>query len=161
LRSVISRGFVMFAGLLALSASTHTEPVKVRQATQKDPRLQRLRQFFLERNCPIKDLAEDFIVAADNNDLDWRLLPSLAIVESGGGKACMNNNIFGWGSCKRRFASVRHGIHYVAYALGNSVLYRGKTVPEILKTYNPRPIYRDRVQSMMASLGPELLLDSH
>lgn len=150
----------MFAGLLAVSASTHTEPVKVRQAADRDPRLPRLRQFFLERGCPIKDLAEDFIVAADNNDLDWRLLPSLAMIESSGGKVCTNNNIFGWDSCKRRFASVRHGIHYVAYVLGNSVLYRGKALPDILQTYNPGPVYRERVQSMMASLGPEMLAES-
>lgn len=148
----------MFAGLLAVSPNMHSEPAKmVPTATGTDPRLMRLRQFFLEHKCPLRELAEDFIQAADNNELDWRLLPSLALVESGGGKAYHNNNIFGWSNCKVRFASVRHGIHYVAHSLANSVLYRHKDTSGILMTYNPRPLYRKQVEQVMASLGPKML----
>ena len=158
MRSVISRGIVVFAGLLTMSSVSHTEPTKVQPTAEKDPRLVRLRQFFVEHHCPIRDLAKDFIVAADNNALDWRLLPSLAMVESGGGKAFQNNNIFGWGNAKLKFASIRHGIHIVGYNLGRSILYRDKNLPQMLWVYNPKPVFRSRVESMMASLGPELLL---
>ena len=81
---------------------------------QPDMRVIRLRAFFQEYNCPIEDLADDFIAAADMNDLDWRLLPSISFIESSGGKRYLNNNIFGWDSCRWDSPSIRTGIYHVA-----------------------------------------------
>ena len=85
--------------------------------------------------------------------LDWRLLPSIAVLESGGGKEYTNNNIFGWDSCKTAFPSVRAGIHTVARALGQSRLYRDKDLDELLLTYNTNAEYSERVKALMAELG--------
>ncbi len=122
--------------------------------SEADPRLVRLQEYLADRDCPIQGLAPDFIAAADAHQLDWRLLPSLSLVESSGGKHQKNNNIFGWANGRTRFATVRHGIYTVARKLAESPHYREKTTDEILKTYNPRPGYVSRVRSVMAELGP-------
>src|ERR1700735_1191901 len=76
------------------------------QAAVSDPRAIQLRKFFARLHCLAVNFADDFIKAADENRLDWRLLPSISVVESGGGKACKNNNIFGWNQGAHVFASV-------------------------------------------------------
>ena len=156
MRKFVSKELIVAAGLLAAPATEtrpHVESVRV---NNPDPRLQRLSQFLVDRDCPIKTLAPDFIQAADQNNLDWRLLPSISIIESGGGKDYRNNNVFGWDSCKQRFPSVRDGIHIVASRLANSKLYRDKNLAGVLKTYNPREDYAPRVLSMMVALSPAI-----
>src|ERR1039457_7668003 len=65
---------------------------------QNDPRLEPLRTFFRTAACPAVEYAAAFLEAADFNELDWRLLPSLSYVETTGGKSARNNNLFGWDS---------------------------------------------------------------
>ena len=151
----ISRGLVLFAGLLAAQGTADPDPRPAEMtAVPTDPRLLRIKQYFLERDCPAYAYAADFVVAADQHNLDWRLLPSLSMVESSGGKATQNNNMFGWDNCNVRFQSTREGIYKVAARLGRSTLYRNKHVDEMLKTYNPRSEYKDRVKLVMSQLGP-------
>lgn len=121
---------------------------------RKDPRLVRLERFFAKYSCPITPLSRDFLLAADTYNLDWRLLPSIAFVESSGGKAYRNNNIFGWGNADIPFSSVRVGIYTVAERLANSRPYQGKRLQQFLATYNPHEGYGDRVKSVMVQLGP-------
>ena len=151
-----SKRLVVFAGLLAAPVATKVDnPVPPQpQTTTKDPRLVRLKQFLAERECPIDKYAADLIRAADDNDLDWRLLPSISIVESSGGKYFLNNNVFGWNSCKEpRFSSVREGIHFVASMLGNSDLYKQKSVDAVLRVYNPEEGYSALVKSVMRTIS--------
>jgi hypothetical protein len=111
----------------------------------EDPRLTALRQFLAEKESPIEHLAEDFLIAADRYDLDWRLLPSVAFVESTAGKLYKNNNIFGWNNANTKFASVRDGIYHVGQRLGDGDLYRGKSMVEKLAVYNPYDHYAPAV----------------
>ena len=151
----LTHGLVLFAGLLAVPSSKDTDLLYAEVTHYKnDPRLDALREFFRGKECPVQNLAEDFLIASDRNDLDWRLLPSISFVESGGGKEFMNNNIFGWDSCKQYFPSVRDGIHHVADRLGSSKTYRHKGVDEILRIYNPRGEYAPLVKSVMREIGP-------
>src|SRR5207248_7451405 len=92
--------------------------------------------------------------AADMNHLDWRLLPSISIVESGGGREARNNNLFGWNGGKAMFVSIRAAIHEVGGRLGNSKLYRNKDVDGILRVYNPRASYSGIVKSVMRRISP-------
>lgn len=144
---------IVFAGLLAcqvtLSPSQHIQPPSYDQ----DPRLLILERFFEDKESPAKDLARDFLIAADQNGLDWRLLPSIAFIESGGGKDCSNNNIFGWDNGREYFPSFRAGIHIVASRLANSKLYKNKSLGKMLAVYNPRPGYSALVKSIMARLN--------
>ncbi len=145
----------MVAGLVA---APHTmAPVQhLTEAVSyhKDARVEKLKDFFAERDCPAEELARDFVAAADINGLDWRLLPGISFIESSGGKRYLNNNIFGWDSCRTSFPTVRAGIYEVASRLANSDLYQGKDVRHILKTYNPLPDYAPRVTRVMNAIGP-------
>jgi hypothetical protein len=149
----------MVAGLLAATGSSDIDQQLVEapytQDSGRDPREARIAEFMEERGAPASQYAVDFVMAADQNNLDWRLLPSIAMLESGGGKNCRNNNIFGWKNCERKFPSVQDGIHLVAKYLANSKLYRDKSLDELLAIYNPMQDYRARVKTMMRMLGPE------
>jgi hypothetical protein len=148
------KDFLLVAGLLATPASLSVHQYTPSQAVkQNDPRLSRLQKFFGDRDCPLRDSAKDFLVAADQNQLDWRLLPSISMIESSGGKYYGNNNVFGWGSCKEKFSSVRAGIHYVAAQLGKSRRYKGKDIDGKLQLYNPLPEYSQRVKAVMRAMG--------
>ena len=125
---------------------SHTEP--------DDPRLKLIWQYFADRDCPLRDSAADFLIAADQNELDWRLLPSISMIESSGGKDYRNNNVFGWDSCREVFPSVQAGIHFVASKLAKSRLYKDKNLDQKLSTYNPQPDYLGRVKAVMRALGP-------
>src|SRR5438270_13314330 len=61
-----------------LTAKPQTEPLPVKPAT--DLRTVRLSNFLSKLHCPVSELAEDFIHAADDNQLDWRLLPSISVI---------------------------------------------------------------------------------
>jgi hypothetical protein len=145
---------LLVAGLLAAPFTTSVQQYRSQPSVdQNDPRLSRLKKFFADRDCPLKDSAKDFLVAADQNKLDWRLLPSISMVESSGGKDYRNNNVFGWDSCRERFPSVRAGIHYVAAQLGKSSRYKGKDVDRKLRLYNSTPEYSQRVKRVMRAIG--------
>jgi flagellum-specific peptidoglycan hydrolase FlgJ len=153
--SFVPKEFVMFAGLLAVPAAVgFAQQPQTSPAAKNDPRLARLQEYFADKARPLRSLAADFLTAADRNGLDWRLLPSISIIESSGGKTSRNNNIFGWDSGHQAFPSVRAAIHAIAAKLANSRLYRHKDVDHILSTYNSRPQYADRVKAVMETLGP-------
>jgi hypothetical protein len=144
----------MVVGLLAMPASIHVQRLSTPRPQPGDPRLHRLWQYFADRDCPLRDSAADFLLAADQNELDWRLLPSISMIESSGGKDYRNNNVLGWDSSRESFTSVQAGIHFVASKLAKSKLYKDKTVDQKLTTYNPHPDYVHRVKAIMQALGP-------
>ncbi len=162
MKSFVSRGLIVLGGMLATPVLPQAvAPEAPVSKLQNDPRLAKLRQFFANCSCPLVTYAEDFIVAADANYLDWRLLPSIAMVESSGGKAYRNNNVLGWGSATSKFASVKEGIHAVASRMANSKLYRHKDVDGILRTYNTSQVYPSIVKQIMRTIGaaqPRLVL---
>ena len=155
MKKFVTRSVVIVAGLLTVPTVTRTQVNRTITDVQSDFRLVLLKRFFTERDCPAARHADEFIKAADKNDLDWRLLPSIALVESGAGKDYKNNNILGWDSARQKFPSVPAGIHAVAHRLANSKLYKDKTVYQILRTYNASAAYATKVMGIMRSIGPE------
>src|SRR4051794_36105720 len=124
--------------------------VNTARPTGPDPRAVRLRRFLSKLHCPVAVMSEDFVHAADDNQLDWRLLPSIAVIESSGGKAYKNNNIFGWGiGGPLPFPSIRAGLNMVAFKLGQSALYRNLDIAGKLRVYNPNASYPGRVIDVM------------
>jgi len=116
-------------------------------------------------------MGEKMVEEALKNDLDWRLLPAIAVRESTGGKhECKRvpNNAFGWGSCKISFKSNEQAIETVALNLGGNKPntarhYDEKTVIEILRAYNPPsivPKYAEQVMAIMDVIGDENLTAS-
>ena len=149
------RDILLVTGLIAIPATvSHRQDCDPAAIRRPDPRLHRLEEYFAKRDCPLRTAAADFIDAADKYSLDWRLLPSISMVESSGGKDYRNNNVFGWDSCRESFTSVRAGIHFVAGQLANSRRYRNKSLDRKLQTYNPDPEYPHRVKAVMRSLAP-------
>ncbi len=145
---------IIWAGIFSASTGTSFGQ-QVTQATNKhDPRLQRLTRFLEAMRSPFSKLAPEFLAAADRHHLDWRLLPSISVVETGAGRAARKNNIFGWDSARRGFNTVREGIYTVAERLANSRLYRDKELDELLATYNSRPEYPARVRAVMMKVDP-------
>ena len=118
-----------------------------------DPRYAALHQFFDKSSCPASRYADEFLDVADTYTLDWRLLPSISFVESTGGKAGRNNNIFGWDSGRAQFPTPVAGIYTVAYRLSHSGLYRDKSLDEVLAMYNPNAAYGRRVKSVMRQIA--------
>ncbi len=130
------------------------QPVLQAALPSPDPRTVRLRKYFSRLRCPVSYLAEDFVQAADDNHLDWRLLPSISVIESGGGKEYRNNNIFGWAHGDHLFPTLRSGINEVAFKLGKSPLYRNRDIESKLHIYNPDETYADNVQAVMNQISP-------
>ncbi len=153
----------MFAGVTGVSAlavaQMNMQPAEKAQIrADEDPRVLSLRRFFQRNNSPAQHLSDVFIREADNNGLDWRLMPGLALVESGGGKHCQRFNLFGWMNGKASFESFTDGIRQVAWHLSNSRFYRNKSVDNMLLTYNKDPMYRVRVRSAMRLISPSVQL---
>ena len=146
----------MFAvGIAAVPVAFSPRPMPAPAPEHRnDPRLETLRTFFRNGDCPAAEFAAAFLEAADRNELDWRLLPSLSFIESTGGKFSRDNNLFGWDSGHTHFPSAEEGIHAVGYRLSHSDLYKDKELDEILSTYNPNVEYGRRVKSVMRRIAP-------
>jgi hypothetical protein len=151
MKRLLLGGFVVFAGAAFQPGNV---PFDQRPDYRNDPRLHAIRSFFEQRGCPAVHFAETFLQAADDYALDWRLLPSLSFVESTGGKAARNNNLFGWDNGKARFDTPSAGIHTVGFLLASSDLYRDKQLDELLATYNPNSGYVQKVKSIMRRIAP-------
>lgn len=117
--------------------------------------------YFSQHGMPLAGTGMKMVQAAQDNDLDWRLLPAIAVRESSGGKNACKNNPFGWGSCKIGFRSVDDAIETVAMNLGGNnpdtaIHYDNKTTKQILHAYNPPSIvrfYAEQVISIMNAIG--------
>ena len=100
--------------------------------------------YFAKIDAPLKGYGMKFVTEAEKNDIDWRLLPAIAMRESTGGEfACKKAtfSVFGWGSCKINFKSIDESIEIVAKNLGGNNPntdhhYAGKTTEQILRKYN-------------------------
>src|SRR5689334_2765443 len=123
MRRLLSSGLAVLSGMMSAPFAVAPLTPYTRPAEYNtDPRFERLRSFFRKFDCPAVQYAAAFLEAADRYELDWRLLPSLSYIESTGGKAAKNNNMFGWGD--KQFATPVAGIHEVGYRLAYSTLYR-------------------------------------
>jgi hypothetical protein len=151
----VSKTVVVCAGLLAIHSGISPGQQLADKDYSADPRLERLRDFFNDFQAPAYAFAEDFLASADRHGLDWRLLPSVSILESGGGKASRRNNILGWDSCRVGFPSVPAGVETVAARLAHSSLYKNKNLNQKLAVYNPRREYPSRVRALMQRLGSD------
>jgi len=81
-----------------------------------------------------------FLEAADDYGLRFAAVPSLAFVESGGGKASLPpNNWFGLDSGNTAFSTARRRYPHDRLPAGIFKDVRRKNLAQILETYNPDP----------------------
>jgi len=147
-------------GILALNEALDQKAIDLKAKADT------INDYFKSREMPLAGYGMKMVEEAIKNDLDWRLLPAIAVRESTGGKFdCVKvaNNPFGWGSCKIGFKSNDEAIETVARNLGGnnpntSKHYADKTVDQILKAYNPPSIvlhYAKQVKAIMNAIGAE------
>ena len=135
---------------------------KIRQDQKKldAERSAKIHAYFARYNLPLKDEAEHFIKAANEHNIDWRLVAAIGFIESTGGKfACStaDYSAFGWGSCNISFDSYAESIDVISMNLGGhnpktASYYAGKDTRGILEAYNPPhivPNYADKVMRQM------------
>ena len=110
---------------------------------------QKIELFFRvnRNNAPLSEYAEKFVEVANKYNLDYRLLPAIATVESGGGKSNFRSyNAWGWGN--KGFTSFEEGIEVVGRGLKTGYIDKGRdTVEEIAPVYCP-PNYKNWARSV-------------
>ena len=161
MKRILPSGLMIFAGVLGIAAAATSGDQDVTKMRKKfDLREAILRKFFNEKHCPAEPYAGVFVSEADAYDLDWRLLPSLSFVESGGGKHAPGNNLFGWANGKMAFVSIGEAIHQVATTLSLGKAYRGKDLEGKLLTYNPRSDYKAIVTEVMRQISATRVVET-
>lgn len=129
---------VAYAALPPVQNATQQEII------ESDARTEILRQFFAKYNSPLEPYAKDVVNYADAYDLDFRLIPAIAMQESGLCKKIPidSNNCWGfgiYGGKITRFEDYKEGIYAVTKTLANN--YKKKkgleSPSEIVKMYTP------------------------
>ena len=160
MKRFLHSGIVIFAGVLGIASATMLADQDVTKMRKKfDLREAILRRFFRENHCPAENYAGIFVQEADAHGLDWRLLPSLSLIETGGGKHAPGNNLFGWANGTSSFRSFGEAIHHVASFLEIGKPYKGKDLDGKLLTYNKHPEYRSLVTGVMRQIAPNVQVE--
>lgn len=109
----------------------------------KDIRVANLKYFFRKYNSVLYDEADLFVKNADANNFDYRLLPAIAMQESGLCKHIPENsyNCWGWGiygGKVTRFSSYEEAIDTISRGIKLYYIDKGLVTPEqIMKKYTP------------------------
>jgi len=139
---------------LAVCATSTADmpPALIIRYPAPDPRAARLERFFHNYHCPPPYHVTEYLRAADDYNLDYRLLPAVSLRETTCGEAETDNNFWGFHPGRQTFPSVEAGIAFMARRLAKGTYYRGKTTQEKLAAYNPRPAYLDQVLRIMSKI---------
>ncbi|MFA6325072.1 MAG: hypothetical protein WCX46_02485 [Candidatus Paceibacterota bacterium] len=152
------------AGSLFAFNQVDNEKVKIDETLKKQAFA--IDTYFREHNMPLEGMGMKMAEEALKNGLDYRLLPATSARESTGGRhSCkrVENNPFGWASCKVGFDSLEKAIEIVAKNFGGNnpntaKYYANKTTDEKILSYNPPHIvknYLKEVKWIMNEIGSE------
>lgn len=136
---------------VAYAALPTSENVFEALIAPKDARVETVRQFLEKYNSPLEPHAQYIIDTADEYDLDYRLIPAIAMQESNLCKKMPKNKVdplipsnncwgFGvYGGKVRVFSTFKEGIHTVTKTLAEKYKdTHGLVTPEeIMKMYTP------------------------
>lgn len=136
---------------------TSSREVKI-EAKKLDPRALILRDYLAKYDSPLQYQAQDFIDAADTYDIDYKLVPAIAGVESTFGKAIPGGyNAWGWGVYGDQaiyFDSWRNGIFTVSQGLKQNYIDKGLTDPyTINRVYAASPAWGAHVTYFLNDLN--------
>ena len=159
----ISLLFFLTAGTKAVEAAMpisqpSAQLQTLRFAKKKDYRIILLANFLKSQSSPMADQAQAMVKAADKYQLDWRLIPAIAGVESSFGKRMPQNsfNAYGWANGTYRFRSWEESFEVIARALRFKYINRGaNSVSKIGKIYAPpSQSWSKRVSYLMKKINP-------
>ena len=157
---LIILSLIAFKGNIAdVEINTSSQELTLEQieVNKMDPKAEILSAYLSKHNSPMQYNAQDFIDAAKEYDLDWRLLPSIAGVESTFGKKIPGGyNAYGWGvygTNRIYFKSWRDGMFTVAKGLRERYVNRGLTNPYAMnRIYAASPEWGWKVSYFMNDL---------
>ncbi len=132
--------------------------ITIENEKSDDIRVQALENIFAKYNSPLAGEGKSYVELADKNGVDWKLLPSIAGLESSFGKRLMPNsyNAYGWGGGHIYFDSWSDGIDTITKSLKTRYYARGAdTVWTIGPIYAESPTWAVRVNSFMEKIEKE------
>jgi hypothetical protein len=171
---------VLFAALFFIHSTAHAfdteaggtaklaiHATKTKQKTI-DPRVIQLEAFLRTYNSPMANDAAAFVEQADKYNLDWKLIPAIAGLESTFGKFVPQNsyNPFGWGipsgaNSGIAFTSWEHAIATVSEGIRNRYMNRGlTTIEKIGNVYAASPTWSTRVRYFMNEIDNYEVVDN-
>lgn len=113
------------------------------EVVEKDARVEMVRQFFLQYGSPLEPFAQDVINSADTYNIDFRLIPAIAMQESNLCKKIIKDSYNCWGfgiygKKVTRFKDYKEGIEAVTKTLAKNYKDKGLETPtEIMSKYTP------------------------
>jgi hypothetical protein len=151
--------FIFFALPAKLTSVTKNLDVDVTVVGSSDKRVKALQSVFTRYNSPLLPYASTYVEKADKYGIDWKLLPSIAGLESSFGKRQMpgSHNSYGWGGGHIYFDSYEHGIDTINKAFKERYAARGATTVESIgPIYAESKTWVPRVKSFMSKFEAEL-----
>jgi hypothetical protein len=139
--AVTAMGYV--GNTVAFAALPTSQDIQASDVTQADGRAAKIQQFLETYNSPLAPYANDIVKAADEYGIDYRLLASIAMQESGLCKTIPENSYNCWGfgvtgGTAIHFSSYQDGIYTVSKALGEKYKANGLVTPQqIMHVYTP------------------------
>ncbi|MCL4354799.1 hypothetical protein M1349_05045 [Patescibacteria group bacterium] len=146
---------------VSYAALPGTQNVMQDRIDQKDGRVEIVKQFFHQYKSDLEPYAQEVIDAADRYALDYRLIPSIAMQESGLCKKAPKDSFNCWGfgiygKKVTKFQNYSEAIETVTKTLARDYKEgRGLETPEeIMKVYTPQSkgSWADGVNHFMAQL---------
>ncbi len=133
-----------------------TLPVEI-EAKQLDQKAEILALYLAQHDSPLQYHAQTFIDAAKKYNLDWKLMPAIAGVESTFGKFIPGGyNGWGWGVYGNQaiyFNSWKEAIFTVSKGLKEGYIDKGLTDPfSMNRIYAESPYWAGKVSYFMADL---------
>lgn len=125
--------------VVSSSASSRRQISEPKKASY-DTRVIRLKNFLDSYSSPLAEYASEFVKKADQYGLDWRLVASIAGVESSFGKRIpyASYNAYGWANGKYKFSSWEESIDIVSRSLRENYYNKGAvSINKISKKYAP------------------------
>ncbi len=128
---------------VAYAALPTSQNILSANITQGDGRIERIRQFLASYNSPLEPYAERIVNDADKYGIDYRLIVSIAMQESGLCRHIPVNSYNCWGfgiygTTVKHFANYQEGIDTVTRTLATRYKARGLITPQqIMTMYTP------------------------
>lgn len=142
-------------------ADSSTQQVKANSdligAKQLDKHAQILAAYLQTHNSPLQNHAQDFIDAAKQYQLDWRLVAAISGVESTFGKQIPGGyNGWGWGVYGNQaiyFNSWTEAIYTISKGLRENYINKGYTEPYSMnRIYAASPVWGSKVTFFMSEI---------
>ncbi|MDO8551115.1 MAG: hypothetical protein Q7S03_00320 [bacterium] len=156
--------FMVISFCILSSSKTYAQSIKTaypssalqQPVLEPDNRVEKLRTFLEKRKSPLSPYSEEFIKAADEQGIDWRLVPAITGIESSFGLRMpyRSYNAYGWNNGVYKFSSWEDSIQHVSKVLRKRYIDRGATdVWKISRIYAPpSKIWAKNVNYFMAQI---------